>query len=376
MIAIVGALVVRFKVIVGPLILSFILAYLLHPIAIRLNQRFKLSWRTSVTIVFLALVILLAAAIFLTGLAFVQQIQSLIALFQRLLNELPAIISALSTRHLAIGPFQLDLAQFNLTNLTNQFLGTAQTILGRVGGLVSTVAAGALSTLGRIAFMVIIAYFLVAESGQVRENIVRIQIPGYDTDARRLGYELTRIWDTFLRGQLVIFLMVVISYYLLLNILGMRFTFGIALMAGLARFIPYIGPFITLTTAALVAFFSADNYFSLQPWAYTLLVISLSLVLDQVYDQYIVPRFMGRALNVHPAAILVAALIAFSLLGIIGLVLAAPVLASMILVGRYVIRKMFDLEPWPEPEHNTRVQLPSDRMIHRLRAWWRSFRHR
>lgn len=374
MIAIVGALVVRFKVIVGPLILSFILAYLLHPIAIRLHHRIKLSWRASVTVVFLALVILLAAIIFLTGLAVVQQIQSLIDLLQRVLNELPATISALSTRQLAIGPFQLNLAQFDLTNLTNQFLGTAQTILGRVGSLVSTVAAGTLSTLGRIAFMVIIAYFLVTESGQVRENIVRIQIPGYDADARRIGYELTRIWDAFLRGQLVIFIMVVISYYLLLNILGMRFTFGIALMAGLARFIPYIGPFIAWTIAALVAFFSADNYFSLQPWAYALLVVSLCLVLDQVYDQYIVPRFMGRALNVHPAAILVAALIAFSLLGIIGLVLAAPVLASMILVGRYVIRKMFNQEPWPEsePEHHTRMQLPSDRMIHRLRSWWRS----
>ncbi len=373
-VAIIAGLLVRFTGIIGPLILSFILAYLLQPLASRINLRFKLSWRASVAIIFLVVVVLLAGLIFLVGLAVVQQIQSLIDLLQRLFNELPALVSNLTSRQFAIGPLKLDLTQFDLTTLTNQLLGSAQAILGRVGSLVSTVATSALVTLGYIAFILIIAYFLLSETSQVRKNMVTIEIPGYGADVRRLGRALTRIWDAFLRGQLVIFILVVISYYLLMTILGMRFTFGIALMAGLARFVPYVGPFIAWTTAGLVAFFATSNYFGLQSWAYTLLVVGLCLLIDQVYDHYIVPRFMGRALNIHPAAILVAALVATSLLGFIGLVLAAPVLATLVLLGRYMLRKMFDLDPWPEPEQDLPVQLPSDRLFRRLRAWWQSIR--
>jgi predicted PurR-regulated permease PerM len=212
---------------------------------------------------------------------------------------------------------------------------------------------------------------LLAEGGQVREDILHIDIPGYEKDIRRLGRELTRIWDAYLRSQVVIIILVIIAYYLLMTILGMRFTLGIALMAGIARLVPYLGPLIVWTTTALLAFFQPSNYFNLQPWAYAVLVVGLALLLDQVFDQYIQPRFMGRSLGVHPAAILVAAIVAFQLLGIIGLVLAAPVLATVTLLFRYALRKLFDLDPWPEPEHELRVQLPQDRLFRRVRAWLR-----
>jgi hypothetical protein len=59
---------------------------------------------------------------------------------------------------------------------------------------------------------------------------------------------------------------------------------------------------------------------------------------------------MARSLRVHPAAVLVTALIAANLLGILGVVIAAPFLASLTLLGRYVMRKMLDLDPWPAGE--------------------------
>ena len=55
---------------------------------------------------------------------------------------------------------------------------------------------------------------------------------------------------------------------------------------------------------------------------------------------------MGKSLGVHPAAVLVVAIIAANLIGIIGLVLAAPVLASATIIGRYTINKMLDRDPW------------------------------
>jgi predicted PurR-regulated permease PerM len=102
-----------------------------------------------------------------------------------------------------------------------------------------------------------------------------------------------------------------------------------------------------------------------------ILVLGLAWLLDQIFDQYVQPRFMGRSLRIHPAAILIAAIIAFQWLGIIGLVLAAPVLATVTLFFRYALRKLFDLDPWPKEEQILRQPLPINRLIQRLRTWWR-----
>jgi hypothetical protein len=59
---------------------------------------------------------------------------------------------------------------------------------------------------------------------------------------------------------------------------------------------------------------------------------------------------MAQTLRVHPAAVLVTALIAANLLGVIGVVIAAPFLASLMLLGRYTMRKMLDMNPWPPGE--------------------------
>jgi predicted PurR-regulated permease PerM len=200
---------------------------------------------------------------------------------------------------------------------------------------------------------------------------VHIDIPGYSADIQRLARELFSTWDAFLRGQLVISLLVIISYYLLLTILGTRLTLVIALLAGAARFIPWVGPLITWTVTAIVAFLQADNYFGMGAVQYALLVVVLCLALDTIFDNLVVPRLMGRALGVHPAGVLIAAIIATNLIGIIGLVLAAPVLATLALLSRYVLRKMFDLDPWPESEQTLRPppkELPWVRFGRRLQA--------
>jgi hypothetical protein len=80
------------------------------------------------------------------------------------------------------------------------------------------------------------------------------------------------------------------------------------------------------------------------------IVVGSSLVIDQVMDNYVTPRLMAQTLRVHPAAVLVAALIMADLLGILGIVIAAPLLASLALLARYTMRKMFDLDPFPPSE--------------------------
>jgi predicted PurR-regulated permease PerM len=145
----------------------------------------------------------------------------------------------------------------------------------------------------------------------------------------------------------MIFLLVIFIYTVLMSLLGMQYTFAIAILAGLGRFVPYVGPLIVWIVITLVGLLQGSNYFGLPSWQFTILVLILAIITDQIIDNYIGPRIMGHSLGVHPAAVLIAALIAANLIGIAGLLLAAPVLATLKLLGRYVVRKLLDLDPWP-----------------------------
>lgn len=370
-IALMAALMVMFRQIIGPLLLAFILAFLLHPLANRLSTWTTISWRMAVNLIYLLLVIILVGALTLTGFALVQQVQSLVDFVTRFVNDLPALVTELSNRQFQFGPFSIDLSQFDLSTLARQVLDVVSPMMGQAGSLVSKLATTTVTVVGWGIFVILISYFLLSESGRLPESLVPIQIPGYNADTRRLGLELTSIWNRFLRGQLVISILAALAYVVLLTALGMRFTLAIALMAAVGRFVPWIGPAITWFVTALVALLQTSNYFGLQPVTYAAVVLVACLILDQIFDNMVVPRLLGKTLGVHPAGVLISAIILARVIGIVGLVLAAPVLATLTLVGRYVTRKMLDMEPWPEGKSQA-MEVPGSIPLVQLKSWWRS----
>jgi predicted PurR-regulated permease PerM len=352
-VGIIVALLIYFRSIIGPLLLAVILAYVLHPIAAKLSTTARLNWRWSVNIVFFLFVLILLAIFTVSGFAIIQQMESLVGVITTFTVTLPEVIENISSQIYAIGPYTFSLDQSNLQAFANQLLDILQPLLGSFGSVISTFAASALVTLGWIMFVLVIAYFLLARTGEVTDEMIQIDIPGYNKDIQRMNLEFRRIWNVFLRGQVVIFILAIILYSILLTTLGVRYALGIAIMAGVARFIPYVGPFIVWIVTVLVAFFQGHNYFGLEPWIYALIVVALCLILDAVLDNVVVPKFHGDTLGLHPAAVLVAALIAARLIGFVGLVLAAPVLATMVLISRYFFRKMLDQDPWPVEDGET-----------------------
>jgi predicted PurR-regulated permease PerM len=243
-----------------------------------------------------------------------------------------------------IGPFMFDLSLLDVNNLTEQILNAIQPILSKAGSSVVSVASGAASLIGWLFFILIISYFILAESGGIR--LISLSIPGHAGDVRRLGMQLGQIWNAFLRGQVIIVLITIVTYTVILGVLGVKFFFGLALLAGLARFVPYVGPFIAWTTYGLVAYFQGSTIFGISPFVYAGIVVGLAWVTDLFMDNYVTPLLMSNALKVHPAAVMVSALVALNLLGVVGVVLAAPVLATVQLLLNYIFAKLFDRNPW------------------------------
>ena len=189
-IAILAAMLVRFRTIVGPLIMASVLSYLLFPVASRFRTTSKLSWRASVNLIYLVVAVIFGGLLAVAGITIVQQVISLINFVGQLTADLPAIVADLSTHVYVIGPFQFSLQQYDLQALVNQVISVVQPILGRLGGLVSTLATSAITTLSWAIFVLVISYFLLADAGRMSNQLVNMQIPGYSGDLQRLGLEL------------------------------------------------------------------------------------------------------------------------------------------------------------------------------------------
>jgi predicted PurR-regulated permease PerM len=342
-------LLYRFTSLLTPLLMVFIIAYLLHPVATLMARGFRISWKAAVNILFFIILLLLIGSLTLGGVGLVGQVQSLIKQVQEIVNNLPTYIESLSGQVFQIGPFVLDMRTIDLNAVSQELLSFVQPLLGRTGNIVTAVAGGAAEIFGWTFFVLIVSYFLMVESSGLQSDLIKVEVPGYNADLRKLGSQLSIIWNSFLRGQIFIFTMSTILYIVVLSIFGVRYAIGIAFLAGLAKFLPYIGPAITWVIMALVTYFQPTP-FGMTALSYMLMVVITTTVIDWIIDNLIVPRIMASTLRVHPAAVLVTALVAANLLGILGVIIAAPVLASFMLLGRYIMRKMFDLDPWPRTE--------------------------
>jgi predicted PurR-regulated permease PerM len=365
-----GAVVVRFRALIQLLVIAGIVAFLLVPIVRLIHRRGRISYRLATHLVFLLLILLLIIGFTATGLALAQEIQSLVQTVQNILLDLPGLLESVSDLVIVVGPLQLDLAQFDLPSLAEQAMDYIRPFLGEASGVVTSLAGGAIETVARLAFILAAAYFFTLDQPIFTELWKRTVLPGYQYDWSRLQVALDRIWAAFLRGQIVLGLVIAIVVTIGLSVIGVRNALVLGLVSGLLEFIPIVGPFVAGAIAALVAFFQGSNWWGLDPLIFTLVVIAFFIIIQQLENNLLVPRILGRALSLHPVAILVAAVIGATLAGILGILLSAPTVATLILLGRYVYRKVFDLPPWDPPIDAVREGQAQPSLRPR-KSWWR-----
>lgn len=347
MVVVVGALLVKFQFILSPLFISLLLAYLLHPLAEFFYKRLPAAgWGCSVGIVYLLLVALLLGLLAWGGFSLVQQGQSVLQILRQGLERLPALVADYSNRKYDLIFTQIDFSAIDLTWLSEQALAMVNPLINNAGTLLASVAGGAANFFGWTLFVLFVSYFIVAESGGARAKMLEVNIPGYAADAARLMRELSRIWNAFLRGQIILFFLTIVIYIVALELLGVNYAITLAFLAGLARFLPYVGPAINWVVLILIAYFQANHPFGLSPFWYVALVFAVAMLLDMAIDYIVTPRIYSDTLQVHPAAVLVAAIVAATLFGVLGVVVAAPILASALLLWQYVMAKMLDRDPW------------------------------
>ncbi len=122
---------------------------------------------------------------------------------------------------------------------------------------------------------------------------------------------------------------------------------ALGLLAGVLEFIPNVGPILAAVPAILIALFQGSYWLPLSNFWFAVLVAGLYVLIQQVEANLLIPRIMGRSLNLHPLVVLVAVILGGSLAGILGVLIAAPTVATLRVLGEYIYRRLTDQEPFP-----------------------------
>ncbi|MBQ6510180.1 MAG: AI-2E family transporter [Flexilinea sp.] len=329
---------------ITPLLLSWLMVFYLKPLVRSVQKKFSLSYKWAVIIVFGIFLLLVLGILTAGGFSLYGQVVNFFDLLNNSMDSLPdMIINILGGEDTTFGGY---FARWIGTSANSELNQQVQSIIQSIGGSILSFVQSFSSKIGWFFFVYGFSYFIVWESGKTERKMEKIPIPGYEYDIEMGGYHLSLIWRRFLWGQAMLMLMTLVIYLILFWVLRVRYAFILACGAALTQLVPYIGSFFAWAAVALVTLFQGTTIFGMAPVPYAVLVVGLAFLIDKFKDGFIQPKFMAETLRVHPAAVLVAALICARLMGFLGIFLAAPLVATLELAGHYVLCKLRDEDPW------------------------------
>ncbi len=358
---------------IAPLVLAFLLAYMLHPITSRIRRKLRVSRGVSVLIVYLVLIVVLLALTTGVGVAISSGVVQLASYLADLSVEIPDQIVALAQETIRIGPWTVDLSTVNLEPFLADVASALQPILSQTGSLLASVAKATASAITSVVLVLVLGVYFLLDMGNFDEAFMAWIPPLYRNDVRLILDEITQVWNSFLRGQSVLGLVVGTAVAIGLTILQVQFSLVLGLISGFMEFVPMFGPLIAAIVGVLVAIFQPENWLGVTPLAYSAIVLGFYIIVQQVENNVLVPRIIGRSLNMSPLAVLISVLAGGMIAGALGLLLAAPVAASLRVILGYIYRKTVGFDDWTEvlnPElEDDQFRMPGRfrRLVNRLR---------
>lgn len=338
-IVLVGLAVYRFNFVLGPLAIALLLTYLLNPVVDVLARRLRI--RRGFVAAGLLLLVLVLLSIFSILL-----VQSIIAQIRSLNLDLAQIgeqIDELLSHPLAIGSIRIDLQQA-FDQLRGSIASLVQPMVDRAVGFGAELA----EALVWLIFIFFSSFYLLRDTPRVIAWLDHAMPPGFRADFVNLRLQIGRTWNNFFRGQLILGLTMGIVVGLSMWAIGLPNAFIIGALFGVLEVVPNFGPIIASVPAVLIALFQGSSWlFPDNNFAFTIVVIVLSFILQQTENVVLVPRILGHHLNLHPVAVLIAVIAGASLAGVLGILLASPVVATLRDISSYVSARMLDQDPFP-----------------------------
>jgi len=344
----VALIVYRFRAIIPPIAIALFLAFIVDPAVAFLMKRFRITRTAAATTVILSLVVLILGGVVAAPVTAVSSIQRVIKDIQVDTNEIIGEVGDFLERPLQVGVYTIELGPV-YEDLTGKLTGFVGSVAQATIDVVVGVASGAVWGI----FVLLATFYFVRDGPKLIKQLDKLAPKGYLEDFIRLRHQVTQVWNAFLRGQLLLCVVIALITTVMAMIVGLPYAPALGLIAGLLEIVPNIGPILAAVPAVILALISGSSILPLGNFWFAGLVAALYVLIQQVENSFLVPRILGRNLNMHPLLVLVGAIVGASLAGILGMFMAAPVLATLLVIMRYVFSRLYDGDPFAEPELET-----------------------
>lgn len=314
--------------ILGPFMLAMIFAYIFNPLINFFNHVFKVPRSVSILLVYIILIVssvFLVSYLFRSILSEIESIQSnassYVSTLQQGIDNSPAFIKPLFSDYMVI--LQKNKIFENL--IFAPFPVVTKAFSGILGF-----------------FIFIFAAFLFLKDGKKMVEWMLKSAPIEHRDRGRVL--LKRINSTlasYLRGQFLIILSMLVMVYAGLSVLGVKYALTIALFTAILEIVPFVGPFAAMIFSVFLTVISGGgNNFDLNLVQVSVAVVLVAYVARLIQDYLIAPFIIGKATKIHPLAILFSVLVGEHVYGILGVLLAVPVAATIKIIYEFVVEGM------------------------------------
>lgn len=315
-----------------PFLLAATLAYITDPLVERLERRgLPRTW--AVVLVILALIAAVVLLLLTLIPLFREETQSLIARLPDLVNLLNDRLAPWLKDHFGIR-LKVYLTPAALRQLLTENWDSVQTLLGQV---LSSAASGSQTLIQIVSTLLltpVALFYLLRDWNPLLQKAGSLIPRPWHDKVISLAQDVDRILAEFLRGQLLVMMLLSVYYAGALTLADVDFALPLGLVTGLLIFIPYLG-FATGFILALAV--AALQFEGLQPVVAVLVVFGVGQVLESFI---LTPFLVGDRIGLHPLAVIFALLAFGQLFGFVGVLVALPASAAL-LVGLRRLRGLY-----------------------------------
>lgn len=322
-----GGLIWLLSPILTPFVLSALLAWLGNPLVLRLEKAGR-SRNTAVIIVFVLMSLILALILILLIPLLEEQIRELILWLPRLAEwTTSTVIPWLETR------FNVSLKQYvdpmAVVNLIKGHWKQAGGVVATVLGGISKSGLAILGWIATISLIPVVTYYFLRDWQVMLERLQSLIPRPIEPTFMKLARESDAVLGNFMRGQISVMLVLGMVYALGLWLVGVEFGFLIGFIAGLVSFVPYLGAFVGITAALIAALVQGMDPMHLG------LVLAVFMIGQTLESFFLTPWLVGNSIGLHPVAVIFSIMAGGQLFGFLGVLLALPVTAVVMVLLRY-----------------------------------------
>lgn len=303
------------------LLLVFVAAFLavgLDPAVAFLERKgIKRGW--AVTIIFLSLVLVLVGFVAAVVPPLVEQITNFA-------TKLPEYIDDLAARNQRIAEYVQD---NDIADKLRESIGSAPTQISGSLGTVVGVAGSVLAKIFNAITVIVLTIYFSLSLRRAREGSLKLVPKSRRQRVKELVDPILEKIGSYIAGNVAVSIIAGLVSFLFFAIAGIPYPVALALWVAIADLIPLVGATLGMIPAVIVAFFLG--------WPLGVVTLVFFLIYQQVENYVIVPRVMTKAIDISPAAVLLAALIGGSLLGFVGALIALPFAAAIKLLAQEVL---------------------------------------